>query len=39
MSTAKAIAAMEQCHDKFLATNLRDYAAAVQQAIDELSSQ
>jgi hypothetical protein len=38
MSTAKAIAAIEQCH-KFLATNLRDYAAAVQQAIDELSGQ
>jgi tetratricopeptide (TPR) repeat protein len=35
----KAIAALEQCRDKFLATNLRDYAAAVQQAINELSGQ
>jgi hypothetical protein len=39
MSTAKAIAAMEQCRDKFLAINLRDYTAAVQQAINELSGQ
>jgi len=39
MSTAKAIAALEQCRDKFLAINLTDLAAAAEQAINELSGQ
>jgi len=35
----KAITALEQCRNKFLAINLTDYAAAAQQAINELSDQ
>jgi len=37
--TDKAIAALEQCRDKFLAIHLTDLAAAAQQAINELSGQ
>jgi tetratricopeptide (TPR) repeat protein len=37
--TDKAIAALEQCRDKFLAIHLTDLAAAAQQAINELSAQ
>jgi hypothetical protein len=37
--TDKAIAALEQCRDKFLVINLTDQAAAAQKAINELSSQ
>ncbi len=35
----KAIAALEQCRDKFLAVNLTDHAATAQQAINQLSGQ
>jgi hypothetical protein len=35
----KAIAALKQCREKFLAINLTDHAAAAQQAINELSGQ
>jgi hypothetical protein len=35
----KAIAALEQCRDTFTSINLTDLAAAVQQAINELSGQ
>jgi hypothetical protein len=37
--TDKAIAALEQCRDKFLTINLTDHAAAAQHAINELSGQ
>jgi drug/metabolite transporter (DMT)-like permease len=37
--TDKAIAALEQCRDKFLAIHLTDLAAAAQQAIHDLSGQ
>jgi len=37
--TDKAIAALEQCRDKFMAIHLTDLAAAAQQAINELSGQ
>jgi hypothetical protein len=35
----KAITALEQCRNKFLAINLTDHAAAVQQFINQLSGQ
>ena len=35
----KAIATLEQCHDKCLAVNLTDHAADAQHAINELSGQ
>jgi hypothetical protein len=35
----KAITALEQCRNKFLAINLTDYAAAVHQSINQLSGQ
>jgi tetratricopeptide (TPR) repeat protein len=37
--TDKAIAALEQCRDKFLAIHLTDLAAAAQRAINQLSGQ
>ena len=35
----KAIAALEQCRDKFMAINLTDHAATAQQATHDLSGQ
>jgi tetratricopeptide (TPR) repeat protein len=37
--TDKAIAALEECRDKFMAIHLTDLTAAAQQVINELSGQ
>ena len=37
--TDQAIAALEQCRDKFMAIHLTDLAAAAQRAINQLSGQ